>query len=65
MLGDVLEMIEKIPTCELVDEIVRRGCTKVMVPPYGVGSVRVVDVNEELKFAEHYEGPVVMIVIND
>ena len=36
-----------------------------MVPPYGVGSVRVVDVNEELKFVEHYEGPVVMIVIND
>ena len=49
----------------LVDEIVRRGYTKVMVPPYGVGSVRVVDVNEELKFVEHYEGPVVMIVIND
>ena len=65
MLGDVLEMNEKIPTCELVDEIVRRGSSKVMVPPYGVGSVRVVDVNEDLKFVEHYEGPVVVMVIDD
>lgn len=61
----MVEMIEKIPTCELVDELVRRGYPKVMVPPYGVGSVRVVDVNEELKFVEHYEGPLVVIVIND
>ena len=58
-------MIEDVPTFELVDELTRRGYTKVMVPPYGVGSVKVVDVNEDLKFAEHYEGPVVMIVIND
>lgn len=65
MLGDVLEMIEKIPTCELVDEIVRRGYTKVMIPPYGVGYVWVVVLNEELMFVEHYEGPAVMIVIND
>lgn len=58
-------MIEGIPTCELVDEIVRRGYTKVMVPPYGVGSVRVVDVNEDLQYFQHYEGPVVVLVIDD
>ncbi len=58
-------MIEDVPTFELVDELTRRGYPKVMVPPYGVGSVRVVDVNEELKFVEHYEGPVVVMVIDD
>lgn len=58
MLSDVL-------TCELVDELVRRGYNKVMVPPYGVGSVTVKDVNEDLQYFQHYEGPVVVLVIDD
>ena len=58
-------MLSDVPTCELVDELVQRGYNKVMVPPYGVGSVTVKDVNEDLQYFQHYEGPVVVLVIDD
>lgn len=64
MLGG-MGMLSEVPTFELVDELVRRQYTKVMVPPYGVGSVRVVDINENLVYVENYEGPVVMLVVGD
>ena len=65
MLGDVVEMIEKIPTCELVDELERRGCQKIVVPPYGDCEVCARDANlDEIKH-ELYDGPVVIIVIDD
>ena len=63
--GDYTMKLDDIPTCELVDEIERRGYTKTMVPPYGIGYIRVSDVNEDVKYFQYHDGPVVILAIND
>ncbi len=58
-------MMSNIPTFELIDELVRRGITKYMVPPYGTCMVAIRDVNGKLLNHLSYEGPVILMVTND
>lgn len=57
--------LDDIPTCELVDEIVRRGYEKRMIPAYGIAECVIRDVNrKEIAFDRH-NGPMVLLAIDD